>query len=146
MKKIQGVLGLLFVVGLVVARSWQEGEHADEIFSQLKEACNGSTKCISVLDQYGKECVDENLISHKKGKYSQDHTLDENGFKYCIKRKIVGFSPDQQVTEASETESDYIDNGKYTTVNTGYREVKILKEETNTNSMQKYELQQYVEK
>lgn len=144
MKAIQGILTIGFLVALFIARGWQEEEHAQDIFASLMSECNNDFACEEILNTYGQECIERNLITHKAGKYSRDHTLDERGFRYCIKRKVVGFEPEGSAKpepEVAESEVEYSAGNRFMTVKTGSHEVKLLNNHSAQGSSS--QLQQY---
>ena len=84
MKIWQIVGGVALAGGVIYMQGMQKDEHADKILHELYQECGGSAGCTAALDKFGKLCVGDNLISHRHGKYSRDHTLDEEGFTDCM--------------------------------------------------------------
>ena len=86
--KLGKMIGWGFVIGFAIFMANVKGAKKDvwcEEQHQLAVSwCNGDAKCLSVVQDHWKHCVDENHESQRQGKYNRKYTLDEAGFRGCL--------------------------------------------------------------
>jgi hypothetical protein len=91
-EKKSGWLGKIVGWGIAVAIAVfivnLRGGQKDEWFEQQHQRsvgwCKGDAKCLGVVEQHWKHCVDDNHESTRRGKYNRKYTLDESGYRSCL--------------------------------------------------------------
>lgn len=153
MKKFQVITSVVFVVALIIARTYQKSDSEDEILAGLLANCGANQTCITELEYYGEDCIDESVVKYRKGKYSRGYELDEQEFKACIKRAVAENGLNTRPT-APPVSNDQIsqsslpslkNSGKVEVIETGSHAVRILNERNRASSGGLTKLDRYEE-
>ena len=86
--KMGKIIGWGLAIGFAIVVANIKGAKKDAWFEEQHQLsahwCGGDSKCLSVVENHWKHCVDENHESERQGKYSRRYTLNEAGFRSCL--------------------------------------------------------------
>jgi len=144
------------IIALVSFKMCQRTDYQEDIYTDLIEACGNNAFCVDLVRNYGKQCISENLISHKRGKYSSNYELDQAGFGDCVESMLANREVKDEVGEEGmannvnevsyvEYEPLYENGGRVEVVHTGSHKVRLLNEVHNQSSAGLTKLKMYGE-
>jgi hypothetical protein len=84
---------------------WLQGKQEDDFMEKSKLAaashCNQESTCLRNVDQNFNACFEANHESHKSGRFSRKHSLDESGFNSCLTSYLPPMEPAHAIDEVS---------------------------------------------